>query len=216
MKIDKHTLEKCGYTRFSCTSHLQTTIEVARSIGEILALPGVPPVQTLTPSQTEEKEASSYSGNYGMGEFPLHTDMAHWHVPPPYLLLRCIQPVENVHTSVISITNIVSAEKQETFKRSLFRPRRRLDGRLSVLRLYDRGVFRWDRLFIQPINNRGVELEARIAARIRNEDAAKLYCESCTDCILIDNWNAIHGRSPVPEFASNRIMERVFLSNINE
>ena len=217
MSIDQRSLEKYGYVRFSCNSRrrLQSTLEVAHSIGEVLVPPGVPIVQTLTPSRAEDKEASSYSGNYGMDEFPLHTDMAHWYVPPPYLLLRCIRPAEQVCTTIVSIRNIVDAEDPEIFKRALFRPRRRLDGRLSIFRLYDRGIFRWDQLFVLPINTRAKELQARIAERIEDADVARLCCESANDCILIDNRSAIHGRSSVPGFASNRVLERVFLSRFN-
>jgi L-asparagine oxygenase len=215
VSIDQRSLAKYGYARFSCNSKFQSTIEVARSVGEVVVPQGVPLVQTLTPSRVEDKEASSYSGNYGMEEFPLHTDMAHWYVPPPYLLLRCIQPAEHVYTTVVSIRAIVGAEDPEIFKRALFRPRRRLDGRLSILRLYDRGIFRWDQLFVLPINSRAIELQARIAALIENEEVARVCYESTTDCVLVDNRNAVHGRSSVPRFAASRVLERVFLSRLN-
>lgn len=213
--IDQRSLDKYGYGRFSCDSQFQSTLEVAHSIGEVVVPRGVPAVQTLTPSRAEDKEASSYSGNYGMDQFPLHTDMAHWYVPPPYLLLRCIQPAEHVYTTVVSIRAIVDAEDPEIFKRALFRPRRRLDGRLSILRLYDRDIFRWDQLFVLPINSRATELQARIAERIEDQDVAGVCYESATDCLLVDNRNAVHGRSSVPGFAANRILERVFLSRLN-
>mgnify|MGYP001328510116 FL=1 len=215
MRLDKRSLSRYGYVRFSCDSRFQSTLNIASSLGNILDLPGVPTVQTIKPSQTDAKEASSYSGNYGMSAFPLHTDMAHWYVPPPYLLLRCVKPAEQVFTTIISARNIVASEGAETYRKALFRPRRRLDGRLSVLRLYDRGIFRWDNLFILPINERATELQSRIAERVENENVISVCYESATDCILIDNWNAIHGRSAVPEFASDRVLERVFLSRIN-
>lgn len=215
VRIDERSLEELGYARFSCDSRFQSTLEIARSIGEVLEPPGVPIVQTLTPSRAEDKEGSSFSGNYGMDEFPLHTDMAHWYVPPPYLLLRCIQPVEQVYTSVVSIRKVVDAEDPEMFKRALFRPRRRLDGRLSIFRLYERGIFRWDQLFVLPINRRATELQARLAKRIEDEDVARVCYESATDCVLVDNRNAVHGRSSVPVSAANRVLERVFLSRFN-
>lgn len=215
VSIDKRSLDKNGYARFSCNSQFQSTLEIAHSIGEVVMPPGIPIVQTLTPNRAEDKEASSYSGNYGMEEFPLHTDMAHWFIPPPYLLLRCIEPAAQVYTTVVSIRTIVDAEDPEIFKRALFRPRRRLDGRLSILRLYDRGIFRWDQLFVLPINSRATELQARIARRIEDEDVASLCYESATDCVLVDNRNAVHGRTSVPGFAANRVLERVFLSRLN-
>lgn len=215
VSIDRESLDRCGYARFSCTSQSQSTLDVAHSIGEVATAPGIPIVQRLTPNRTDVKEASSYSGNYGMEEFPLHTDMAHWYIPPPYLLLRCIQPVDQVFTTIVSVRNIVAAEEPETFKRALFRPRRRLDGRLSILRLYDRGIFRWDQLFVLPVNSRATELQMRLAKRIQDESVARVCYESATDCVLVDNRNAVHGRSSVPESAANRVLERVYLSKLN-
>lgn len=215
MKIDGKSLLKYGYARFSCESRFQSTVGIAHSIGDVLELPEISMVQTLRPNGAKEIEASSYSGNYGVGEFPLHTDMAHWYIPPPYLLLRCIQPAEDVFTTVASVKKVIDAEMSETYKRALFRPRRRLDGRLSVLRLYDRGIFRWDQLFIQPMNFLATELQAKVADRVKNLSANSVCYESATDCILVDNWGAIHGRSSVPELALNRVLERVFLSKIN-
>lgn len=215
MRLDKQSLSRYGYARFSCDSQFQSTLNIACSLGDILDLPGVPTVQTIRPSQTDTKETSSYSGNYGMGAFPLHTDMAHWYIPPPYLLLRCIEPAEQVFTTILSAKSIIASEGVNTYRRALFRPRRRLEERLTVLRLYDRGIFRWDKLFILPINQLATELQSRIAEHIETENASSVCYESAMDCILIDNWNSIHGRSAVPEFASNRVLERVFLSRIN-
>jgi L-asparagine oxygenase len=216
MKPELQLLSKNGFIKFSCNSEDESTLEIAQSIGNVLALPGVSPVQTLVPNSAESRERSSYSGNFGMGAFPLHTDMAHWYIPPRYLLLRCIRPAEQVYTSFVSIGEVIDFEDPITFKRALFRPRRRLDGRLSILRLYDNDVFRWDPLFIRPINNHASALQARVEKRIANAVVRTVTFESSTDCILIHNWKVLHGRSSVPTSAFHRVVERVYLSTLNE
>ena len=49
-------------------------------IGTVLRLPRVADVQVLAPRSEIESYPNTYSGNYGWSEFPLHTDLSHWHV----------------------------------------------------------------------------------------------------------------------------------------
>jgi hypothetical protein len=58
-------------------------------IGKIDVLEGFSDVQTLTPKSETNATPNTYSGNYGLGEFPFHTDLAHWSVPPRYVAIRC-------------------------------------------------------------------------------------------------------------------------------
>lgn len=81
-------LKQHGYAKFSCEDHTDTET-VARCLGDVLSLPGLPTVQKLTPHPESKKSLATYSGNFGMGDFPMHTDLAHWATPPRYLLLRC-------------------------------------------------------------------------------------------------------------------------------
>lgn len=216
MKLDFKLLAKNGYIKFGCNSSDESTLEIAQAIGQIATLPGLDLVQTLKPGREVSKEKSSYSGNFGMGAFPLHTDMAHWHVPPRFFVLRCIQPTEQVYTSFVPAHEIFDSEDSIMLKRALFRPRRRLDDRLTILRLHENDLFRWDTLFIQPINSYALALQERVAKRIGDTVVQTVTLERSTDCILVDNWKVLHGRSAVPASASNRIVERVYLSTISE
>src|SRR5881396_827254 len=72
-----------------------TTKDLGVLVGAVLDLEsllpgsGIPTVQTLRPRLVDESLTNQYSGRYGLGEFPLHTDLAHWARPPRYFLLRC-------------------------------------------------------------------------------------------------------------------------------
>lgn len=208
------SLELNGFSRFSWKNSSDKTLDIAKAIGCVATLPGIQQVQTIIPREKEGIENSSYSGNFGLGEFPMHTDMAHWHTPPRYFILRCIQPTEHVFTSIMRLDELFGPESPITLKKSLFRPRRRLDGRLSMLRLFDGKIHRWDTLFIQPMNNIARDLESRILDRILNSQAINLILNEPNECILIDNWKTIHGRSAIPENGRNRVVERIYLSSI--
>lgn len=204
-----------GFIRFECASETESTIQIAERIGEVLTIPGVPQIQSLVPRAIGDCEESNYSGNFGMQEFPLHTDMANWSVPPRYFLLRCVQPARSVKTLFLHARQVFEGEDPLSLRRALFRPRRRIDGRLSILRLYDGDCYRWDSIFIQPVNALASELRARILERIATSSVQAVTFENSRECILVDNWRVFHGRSAVPSLESHRVVERVYLNSVN-
>jgi len=207
-------LRDIGYVRVKAISPDETTLEIARRFGSISVISGVAPVQELVPRTVEQASASSYGGMYGLGQFPLHTDMAHWHVPPHYLLLRCVHPAAEVKTLVLHSRYMFCDEDEITLRRALFRPRRRLDGRLTSLRLYENGRCRWDPVFIVPITDCAVELRQRVLARIESARTAEISLEDPLDCVILDNWSVLHGRTEVPTQCIHRRVERLYLDSV--
>src|SRR5216684_7723876 len=84
----------------------RSTMEVATALGrvvdvrQVLPASGIPTVQSLRPRDSNEVSRNQYSGHYGLGEFPLHSDLAHWTIPPRYFLLRCIVGGDDVFTRI--------------------------------------------------------------------------------------------------------------------
>src|ERR1035437_5471538 len=70
-------------------------------LGQIDFVEGIRAVQTLTPLRVTDSTPNTYSGNFGTGEFPLHTDLAHWVIPPRYIALRCISGTASVGTMLL-------------------------------------------------------------------------------------------------------------------
>jgi len=203
-----------GLLFFQSNPASEDTIQVAEQLGEILKVPGMPITQTLTPRETSGLEKSSYSGNYGTGAFPLHTDLAHWYEPPRYFLLRCIQPSHEVITSFVPAEEVFMHENSIDLRRSLFRPRRRIDGRLSMLRLYQNELYRWDTLFIKPMTKLACMLQARIEDKLKDIQQLEVSLANSGDCVLVDNWKMLHSRSAVPSTSLNRRIERVYISEL--
>jgi L-asparagine oxygenase len=199
-----------GFMRFSSPPSL-STMEVAQSIGEVLLLEGISPVQALQPRESNERMINQYSGIYGTHTFPMHTDMAHWHSPPHYFLLRCVVPANNVATNLVHSRDLLETEADLTLKRALFRPRRRQDGRLTCFRIRDGECHRWDPIFIQPVNTLASDLRSRIVSRLEKVHKQSIFLTAPGDCIIVDNWKMLHGRSNVPPNAMHRRLERVYL-----
>lgn len=210
MKQLSDHLQRDGCARISAHSPDETTLAVAERIGAVSSIRGVSSVQELAPRRTEEAAPTSYGGIYGLSAFPLHTDMAHWHIPPRYLLLRCISAAP-VETLVVHFREVLADEDDVTLRRSVFRPRRRIEGRLTSLRLKHGEMHRWDPIFIVPVTAEAERLRERLVTRLSSTSAAKLALDGPTDCLLLDNWAVMHGRTHVPPTAMHRRLERVYL-----
>src|SRR5690349_10501628 len=98
-----------GFVRLS-TNPSMSTLEVARLLGQVIHLDGIAEVQRLSPTFSENVEKNRYSGLYGTQPFPLHTDLAHWHVPPRYFLLRCLEPAKQVSTQFLHSREVLGPE----------------------------------------------------------------------------------------------------------
>jgi len=203
-----------------------STLEVARSIGEVIdieaILPGVgiPTVQCLTPRQTNAAPRNQYSGTYGLGEFPLHTDLAHWARPPRYFLLRCKVGSTSVFTRLLPVSTLAPLVGTESLTQALTRPARRPhNGALCVLPvvLPQDGflAIRWDPLFLVPMNEPAQQLAEFMSAQSWEQNCVVTITFSALgDSLILDNWRLLHGRSQIPDHDRGRVIERVYLSRI--
>lgn len=207
-------LAEDGYVTFDGQPFGASSKEIASNIGTIINVPGAKTVQELRPVNKDSMETSSYSGNYGVEEFPFHSDMAHWFRPPRYLFLCCRVPALSVETRIVKSERIFEGEDVHDLRRALFRPRRRLIGRLSPLRLFEGDFYRWDSLFIQPINKLALSLHSRTITRLAKVNYETVVLSNCNQCLLIDNWQTFHSRSAVNAEGMNRKIERVYLAEV--
>lgn len=193
------------------------TITVANKIGIPVSAPNIPIVQRLTPKRIEESTQNLYSGNFGLGRFPLHSDLSHWYIPPRYLMLRCISSSDTVFTGVVKTINLLKEINISDIERAIFKPRKRQNGKLSLLKFKQKteygDIYRWDSIFLNP-SNKSAEL---ICDSINNADKNENFCKKYLqqgDILLLDNWNTLHCRSEINLNNMSRIIERVYLSEI--
>jgi len=218
--IAKQLYEK-GYAFIPSLTPSIGTKSVANRIGlilEISKLKGhelIPNIQTLKPREINCQIKNQYSGNYGFGIFPLHTDLAHWSLPPRYLLLRCIKGTKSVSTYIMSSKSL----DKNLLKKAIVKPRRNT-GHFNNCMLpvsFNIGTVqgvRWDSLFLEPLNSAA----ERLFEILRPSNMSNLACEIVLtnpgDTIIIDNWKMIHGRGVVNKNESSRVIERVYLTDI--
>jgi L-asparagine oxygenase len=215
-----------GFVQWKAFAPGLSTVELAHrlgsvvNIGELLPNTAIPAVQSLKPRTTAEGSQNQYSGNYGLGAFPLHTDLAQWALPPRYLLMRCILGSADVFTTILDGAQIVDLAKIDVLQKAIFTTRKRRPGHSGLFRAlrYDgeRQILRWDPLFLKPLN----EHARLLASLMLNVDwigrATHILLEQYGDTLLIDNWRMLHGRTQVAPQSTARHIERAYLSEIFE
>lgn len=218
-------LQDDGYAFVPRWHSALSTREVASFIGRIIEIDallpgsGIPTVQTLMPRNERDAPRTQYSGVFGLQEFPLHTDLAHWAKPPRYFMLRCISGSAEVATRLLPAFVLMDAIGENVLRRALVKPRRsRGSGTASLLTLIfsidHTPGFRWDSLFLTPMNAAAREVLDIMTSRTEPWQGHKEFV-LCNpgDTLLIDNWRLLHGRSPA-DLAKTRIIERVYLSEM--
>jgi L-asparagine oxygenase len=204
------------------------TIDVSRSVGIVLDVAsllqgsGIPTVQTLKPRRHAESPANQYSGRYGLGEFPLHTDLAHWAQPPRYFVLRCRVGSRTVTTTLLPSSTVVSTLGLAALRRAVVRPRRPPRGGVVcplpvVFAAGSTGGFRWDPLFLLPMNQPAERLADVMSTTVWDQrDVVTFTLADDGDTLIVDNWRFLHGRSSVNDPDVARQVERVYLSGLHK
>ena len=197
------------------------TIEALYLLGSALTLAGFSTIQELRPHAESSAPPNTYSGNFGTGEFPMHTDLAHWAVPPRYLALRCIQGAPEVATGVVDGNLMIDDLGPIMLRRTLVQPRRPLRNGKQLLRLLDyvedcdATVLRWDSLFLRPatsISEVGYWQVSKYIDSMIVKDVALL---APGDTLIVDNWRMFHRRSAVPSSAATRHIDRVYMGALH-
>jgi alpha-ketoglutarate-dependent taurine dioxygenase len=192
--------------------------EVVNRAGKTLVFNTGTAVHCLVPK--ERAGRNTYSGIYGLNEFPFHTDMAHWTVPPRYLMLRCLRGHGDVATVLADSLNITKRADCECLSRALVKPRRPFKGAVQLLPLYSpkrsgrASLFRWDEKFIVPASLTGQQGMTAVKNALASVTATHVSLCDRGDTIFIDNWRMVHGRSAVAAEQADRVIERAYLEEL--
>ncbi|MDN4573380.1 hypothetical protein DBB29_12405 [Pandoraea cepalis] len=208
------SLEALGYADLGICDADKSATEVAQQVARCLGVSPYSEAEQLTANAVTSKGPNTYGGNYGYSELPLHTDLAHWYVPPRYLMLRCVIADPLVSTRVLHHRDVLGVLPRGTADRALVRPRRKLEGKLFLLRLHQNGIFRWDQLFLVPENEEARKVRDLLVATPSPFNVDEIRLDRPGRTIIIDNWNALHGRSAVQHTGtSRRRIERLYFAS---
>lgn len=215
------TIAKEGYIFLHAWHPSLNEAEAVECLGKVQKVSNYEEVHDLTPRDKTDSTANSYSGNFGRGEFPFHTDFAHWFVPPRFLVLRCVVGASEVATRLLDAQSVLSSFESADISRALLQPRRTLNGRRALLRLHELNAvgemkFRWDRLFTVPASSHSQRVCDEIEKKLGEAEAKELFLDDPGDTLIIDNWRMLHGRTAVPDSAKTRRIRRAYLSQLHD
>lgn len=85
--------------------------------------------ELIRPMTPEEASPSSLSASFGLSDFPLHCDAAHWPVPARYLAFKCLDPgreptgtkLLDTHALTLSTAARSLARSEKTFSPKEFK-----------------------------------------------------------------------------------------------
>jgi L-asparagine oxygenase len=202
------------------------TRQVAHFVGvvadpsDMLPNSGMCAVQTLVPRERDEVDLNHYSGNYGFREFPLHTDLAHWAVPPHYFILRCLIGSEHVLTNALSWRSITERIDIALLRRAVFTARKHRIGSSGLFRAYStrngQDILRWDPLFLRPLNTAAENVASTMINSGWDTSIRRILLRNPSDTLIVDNWRILHGRSAVSDEGTRRQIERVYLMEVHD
>ena len=213
-------LRQHGFLVISTYLPETTGLPAFSHIGAVLELPGLAEVQVLTPRHENATPPNTYSGNFGFNAFPLHSDLAHWFLPPRYLALRCVVGTQEVATRLIDSRVLIASVGENDLRRALVRPRRPFKRNRPLLRLLSRSesgatLFRWDSLFLVPETDASAKICETVAEYLDSSELIEVLLGQPGDTLIVDNWRMLHGRSPVSLVNEERQIERAYFGAID-
>lgn len=216
----KQLVEQQGYAFFPSFYPDLAPLAAAVALGTPEKVDGLRLVQELLPMTPELTTPNTYSGNFGLGAFPLHTDLAHWAKPPRYLLLRCANGDPDAQTQIVDGRAVVAAVGSIVLARCLARPRRPMKGAFQLLPIWHdtfepiQKLIRWDSVYLKPANAYAQDVFRQVEDSLMHLQPIARVLLTKGDTLLLDNWRMLHGRSPVQNRASSRQLHRLYLSSL--
>lgn len=205
-----------GYALVPGLARGVSTERIAADLGDPMTPWGGGVVQELTPRAVSTP--NTYSGIFGMGRFPFHTDLAHWPLPPRYLILRCVRGYADVPTLILDGHSIAASVGDGVMRRALVRPRRPRDGGIRMVRLLqseDVGdIVRWDEAFLLPASPVAKSAFSRFRDLLGMAASLGAVMVDDGDVLVIDNWRMLHARPAIPAERRDRRLERVYLRSL--
>lgn len=167
-------------------------------------------VDRLTPTSAAVASKRSLSYRWGLGEFPLHCDTAHWTVPCRYIVLGCFSSGSGARATELLDTFDLALGRSEI---DLLRhtPFRVVNGRKSF---FD-SILSRSRSFVRldPGCMEAMCGDGEVALSMFEKTKVKGLTEEVHwtkgQVLILDNWRVLHGRGESAMDDGDRVLLRV-------
>src|SRR5258708_2374149 len=199
--IDGAVLESRGWVSFTLPSSTESDLrERLLALASALGAPvrtrtGGSLCDTLLPTEAGAAKPRSLSKVHAVGEFPLHTDTAHWLTPCRYMMLACVSPGNASRPTLLMDARRPPLNEHQS---SLLHgtPLRVTNGRnsfFSSILCKNRPFVRFDPGCMTATTTDGTKALA-VLARQNWPDYIETVHWTTGTVLVIDNWRMLHGR----------------------
>ncbi|QRN96003.1 TauD/TfdA family dioxygenase [Archangium violaceum] len=167
-------------------------------------------IEHLSPTTANAAKAGTMSSQYGLGEFPLHTDTAHWPTPARYILLRSVGLSHSRSTIIASTKDLPFNPEQ----RHLIAQGTWLVSQVaqpftcSVFFQPNEYAFRFDAACMRPYNSAAKRIHQHIIDTLKQSNYKEIKW-SPGRVLIVDNWRMLHGRADSRETNEVRTLQRI-------
>jgi hypothetical protein len=155
---------------------------------------GAPLIDRLIPREPRLARHNTFSGTFGTGSFPLHTDTAHWLKPARYVVLGAARASSDAARTTITTVPCMDQVTLEHIAAGIFVVASGRGGFLGSICQKDRPFCRFDPLCMRPVDRASEDAMRSFEELISGQQRTMIQW-SVGDVVILDNWSVLHGRS---------------------
>jgi hypothetical protein len=186
-------------------------IELAYSLGQpISSRVNSTIIDHLVPTESSDAHPQSLSANFGIGNFPFHTDGAYFKIPPRFIIMRYLNGIPKPTPTVICDLNQLNSEDKGYLKHSIWKVKSRNNEFLSTILSDDETFFRYDRCVMTPVIS--IKQNESYFESMIDELPKTEINWTINKVVIINNWTTLHTRPKIKEQeVSNRTIQRIMV-----
>lgn len=170
----------------------------------------------ISPQETAYAKPNTLSSRFGSGQFPFHTDAAHWSTPPTHLMLYYEHPGRGKRCTHLLDTrrwfpdsSFQIALKSAVWKVGHMKPRLCVAAKPAG----DHLAIRYDASCMKPIGTEAQELQSRIQHAIATSETTTISWEM-NGLLVIDNSRMLHARGSASAPDHERVLIRALIGGV--
>ena len=197
----------------------QQLLEIATSLGPIKTDPRHPQqVRHIRPQRSVDAEPNTLSSRYGMEGFPFHTDAAHWHIPPKFVLLYCVEvgsgnrPTYLIDSQSLGLTN----PELSLLSNAVWRSGHVKSFLCTVTSTFEKPFsIRYDSGCMSPRSGRALKADELITAKLKGAECKQVRWQN-GDLLILDNHRVLHARGSAERADPDRVIARILIGGSYE
>lgn len=197
----------------NCDS-VESFISLVKKLGEIIPTTNGQEYDVIVANDGRNARLGSFSQNFGLNTFPLHTDTAFWAVPAR-LLVMWSPEISSTSTTMLPWKDILDRFSQteknavneavfvvKTFENSNYRAINFISSK--------KNGYRYDPNIMLPANRQAEKFVEAFNKVISQVNLIDLYW-SGSNVLVLNNWKMLHGRSRVDNEHEKRKIYRAYV-----